>query len=330
MFEYEFLHKDFLWLLLLLVPIIAWYIWKINTHESSIHVSGINDFKIKTISIRAYLRHILFVLRIAALAFLIVALARPQSTETLPKTNVYGIDIVVALDVSTSMLAMDLKPDRLEASKSVASTFISGRSYDRIGLVLFASESFTQCPVTKDHKILLNLLKDVKTGQLEDGTAIGLGLANAVSRLKDSDAKSKVIILLTDGENNQGEIDPLTAAEIAQTFGIKVYTIGVGTMGEAPYPFDTPFGKQIQNIQVKIDEKLLKEIARLTGGKYYRATSNDKLKSIYSEIDMLEKTKIEDFNYSKKNEEFLFFALVALILIASEQILKYTIFRNIP
>ncbi|MBK8808573.1 MAG: VWA domain-containing protein [Bacteroidales bacterium] len=330
MLDFEYANKEFLWLLLILVPLIAWYILKINKHESSLTISSTSSFRTSKISFRTYLRHILFLFRVAALALLIVAMARPQSTETLPKTNVFGIDIAMALDVSTSMLAMDLKPDRLEAAKSVASTFITGRIYDRVGLVIFAGESFTQCPVTKDHKVVLNLLKDIKSGLLEDGTAIGMGLANCIARLKDSDAKSKVIILLTDGENNRGEIDPLTAAEMAQSFGIKVYTIGVGTIGEAPYPFETPFGTQVQNVPVKIDEDLLKEIARLTGGRYYRATNTDKLKEIYSEIDTLEKTKIEDYNYSKKNEEFLFFALIALALLAAELLLKYTLFKNIP
>lgn len=330
MMNYEYANGDLLWFLLILVPFIVWYILRINSHETSIHLSHISDYKTHKISIRAYLRHSLFALRMAALAFMIVALARPQSTEVLPKTNVYGIDIIMAMDVSTSMLAMDLQPDRLRASKSVAATFINGRPYDRIGLVVFAGESFTQCPVTKDQKVVLNLLHDIKSGLLEDGTAIGMGLANAVSRLKDSDAKSKVIILLTDGENNRGDIDPLTAAEIAQTFGIKVYTIGVGTIGKAPYPFETPFGTQVQNVDVKIDEGVLKEIARMTGGRYFRATNTENLKSIYEEIDQLEKTKIEDYNYSKKNEELLFFLLIGFGLLILEQVLRYTLFRNIP
>lgn len=330
MMGYEFANKEYLWLLLSVLPLIAWYVWKINKHDTSITVSGLNDYKTNKISYRAYLRHLLFALRVVSIAILIIALARPQSTETLPKTNVYGIDIVMTLDVSTSMHAMDLKPDRLEASKAIASKFIVGRTHDRVGLVVFSGESFTQCPITKDHKVVLNLLKDVKSGLLEDGTAIGMGIANAISRLKDSDAKSKIVILLTDGENNRGDIDPLTAAEIAQSFGVKVYTIGVGTIGQAPYPFDTPFGQQIQNVEVKIDEDMLKEIARMTGGRYFRATSNESLKSIYDEIDKLEKTKIEDYNYSKKNEEFLFFALVAFGLLMLEQLLRFTILRNIP
>jgi Ca-activated chloride channel family protein len=228
------------------------------------------------------------------------------------------------------MLAQDLKPNRLEAAKDVAAAFVNGRPNDNIGLVVFSGESFTQCPLTTDHTVLLNLFKDIQSGMIEDGTAVGLGLANAVSRIKDSQAKSKVIILLTDGSNNMGEIAPVTAAEIAKTFGIRVYTIGVGTQGEAPYPFQTAFGVQYQNVKVEIDEKTLNEIAVTTGGKYFRATDNASLKSIYSEIDQMEKVKISVQQYSKKQEEYKDLALLIFALLLMEILLRYTLFRNIP
>ena len=239
-----------------------------------------------------------------AVALLIVILARPQSTNSWSNSSTEGIDIMLAMDISGSMLAQDLKPNRLEAAKDVAASFINGRPNDNIGLVVFSAESFTQCPLTTDHTVLLNLFKDIQSGMIQDGTAIGLGLANAVSRIKDSHAKSKVIILLTDGSNNAGEIAPVTAAEIAKTFGVRVYTIGVGTKGMAPYPFQTAFGVQYQNIPVEIDEATLKQIASTTGGQYFRATDNASLKEIYSEIDQMEKTKISVQEYSKKQEEY--------------------------
>jgi Ca-activated chloride channel family protein len=245
-------------------------------------------------------------------------------------TTTEGIDIVMAMDISSSMLAQDLKPNRLEAAKDVAAAFVNGRPNDNIGLVVFSGESFTQCPLTTDHTVLLNLFKDIQSGMIEDGTAVGLGLANAVSRIKDSQAKSKVIILLTDGSNNMGEIAPVTAAEIAKTFGIRVYTIGVGTQGEAPYPFQTAFGVQYQNVKVEIDEKTLNEIAVTTGGKYFRATDNASLKSIYSEIDQMEKVKISVQQYSKKQEEYKDLALLIFALLLMEILLRYTLFRNIP
>lgn len=277
-----------------------------------------------------YLRHVLFVIRLIVIALLIVVLARPQSSESWENTSTEGIDIVMAIDVSTSMLARDLKPDRLEAAKDVASQFIAGRPYDRIGLVVFSGESFTQCPLTTDHAVVNNLLRETQTGILEDGTAIGNGLATAVSRLKESDAISRVVILLTDGENNRGEIPPLTAAEIAKTFGIRVYTIGVGTEGTAPYPVSGPFGTRIQQVQVKIDEATLQSIAKTTDGVYFRATDNDKLKGIYDEIDQLEKSKIEVKEFSKKQEEFQPYALIALVLLIVGILLKVSVFRNIP
>jgi Ca-activated chloride channel family protein len=265
-----------------------------------------------------------------AVALLIVILARPQSTNSWSNSSTEGIDIMLAMDISGSMLAQDLKPNRLEAAKDVAASFINGRPNDNIGLVVFSAESFTQCPLTTDHTVLLNLFKDIQSGMIQDGTAIGLGLANAVSRIKDSHAKSKVIILLTDGSNNAGEIAPVTAAEIAKTFGVRVYTIGVGTKGMAPYPFQTAFGVQYQNIPVEIDEATLKQIASTTGGQYFRATDNASLKEIYSEIDQMEKTKISVQEYSKKQEEYKNWALLVFALLLVEILLRNTLLRNIP
>jgi Ca-activated chloride channel family protein len=278
---------------------------------------------------RHYLRHLLFVFRIIALAILIVALARPQSSESFQDISTEGIDIILTLDISGSMLARDFKPDRLEASKDVATEFIAGRPYDRMGLVVFSGESFTQCPLTTDHAVLINLLHEVKSGMVEDGTAIGMGLATAVNRIKDSQAKSKVIIILTDGVNNRGEIAPLTAAEIAKTFGVRVYTIGVGTQGVAPYPVETPFGMQYQDMPVEIDETVLKEIASKTGGRYFRATDNSKLEEVYKEIDQMEKSKIDVRQYSRKEEKFMLPAMAAFFVLAFELLLRYLFFRNL-
>ena len=326
-----FANPTYLYLLLLLIPMIGWYIYKLSKNQASLQVSSTEVFDApEARSWRIWLRHVPFVLRMAAIAVLIVILARPQSTNSWQNSTTEGIDIVLAMDISTSMLAQDLKPNRLEAAKDVAASFINGRQNDNIGLVVFAAESFTQCPLTTDHGVLLNLFKDIQTGILDDGTAIGLGLANAVSRIKDSQAKSKVIILLTDGVNNQGEIAPVTAAEIAKTFGIRVYTIGVGTMGKAPYPFQTAFGVQYQNIDVEIDEPTLKQIAATTGGQYFRATDNASLKEIYSEIDQMEKTKISVREYSKKQEEYKNWALLAFALLLAELLLRNTLLRNIP
>jgi Ca-activated chloride channel family protein len=241
-----------------------------------------------------------------------------------------GIDIVLALDISSSMLAEDFRPNRIGAAKTVADEFIAGRPNDRIGLVIFSGESFTQCPLTTDHAVLRNLLKEIKSGMIEDGTAIGMGLANAVNRLKDSKAKSRVIILLTDGVNNRGSIDPVTAAQVAQTYGVRVYTIGVGTRGQAPYPFKTPFGIQYQNVPVEIDENMLQQVASLTGGKYYRATDNKKLRAIYDEIDQLEKIKIEVKEYRRYTELFYGWVGLALAAFMLEVMLGNTVFRKTP
>lgn len=272
----------------------------------------------------------MFVLRIIAFAFLIIVLARPQSTEHWQNVTTEGIDIMIALDISSSMLARDFQPDRLEASKDVAIEFISGRPDDRIGLVVFAGESFTQCPLTSDHSVLINFFHDVESGMIEDGTAIGNGLATSISRLKDSKAIGKVIILLTDGVNNRGEIAPKTAAEIAKIFGIRVYTVGVGTMGMAPYPVNTPFGIKYQNMKVEIDEKVLKEVALATDGRYFRATDNRKLKEIYKQIDQLEKSKIEVKEVSRRKEEFAGFALIAFFLLVAEGLFRILLFRALP
>ena len=326
-----FANPTYLYLLLLLVPLIGWYIYKLHKSQASLQVSSSEAFQLPgTSSWKVYMRHLPFVLRMLAIALLIVVLARPQSTNSWQNSSTEGIDIVMAMDISTSMLAEDLKPNRLEAAKDVAASFINGRQNDNIGLVVFAAESFTQCPLTIDHGVLLNLFKDIQPGIIQDGTAIGLGLANAVSRIKDSQAKSKVIILLTDGVNNTGEIALVTAAEIAKTFGIRVYTIGVGTQGEAPYPIPTAFGVQYQNVPVEIDEQVLKQIASTTGGQYFRATDNSSLKEIYSEIDQLEKTKISVQEFSKKQEEYKNWALLVFALLLIEVLLRNTVLRNIP
>ena len=326
-----FANPTYLYLLLLLIPLIGWYIYKLSKSHASMQVSSSEVFQLpEARSWKIYLRHVPFLLRMVLIALLIVVLARPQSTNSWQNSSTEGIDIMLAMDISSSMLAQDLKPNRLEAAKDVAASFINGRQNDNIGLVVFAAESFTQCPLTTDHTVLLNLFKDIQPGIIQDGTSIGLGLANAVSRIKDSQAKSKVIILLTDGVNNAGEIAPVTASEIAKTFGVRVYTIGVGTQGEAPYPFQTAFGIQYQNVPVEIDEPTLKQIAATTGGQYFRATDNASLKAIYEEIDQMEKTKISVQEFSKKQEEYMQWALLVLLLLLVEVLLKNTLLRNIP
>ena len=329
MSNYTFVNREFFYLLIIPIAILIWYILKYKFVSSTILFSDTHSIS-KTITLKQRLRHLPYILKIIAAALLIIAIARPQSTANWEESTTEGIDIVLAMDISGSMLARDLKPDRLEASKDVAMDFISKRKNDRVGLVIFAGESFTQCPLTTDHNVLLNLFKDVKSGMVADGTAIGMGLATAVNRLKDSKAISKVIILLTDGVNNSGMVPPLTAAEIAQKFGIRVYTIGVGTEGFAPYPFQTPFGIQYQDVEVKIDEKSLQDIAILTDGKYFRATNNNSLKEIYKDIDALEKSKIEVTEFHKRSEEFLPFALWAIGLLFLGFILQITYLKQIP
>lgn len=331
MFNYEFINPEFKYLFLLLIPMVARYIYKQKDAFATMQFSSLKAFKNAPKTYKHYLRHALFLFRLIAIALIIIALCRPQEVSHWQEETTEGIDISLALDISGSMLAEDFKPNRLEASKDVAIKFISGRPLDRIGLIVFSGESFTQCPLTTDHAVLINLFKDIKSGMIEDGTAIGVGLATAIARLKDSKAISKVVILLTDGVNNTGEIDPYTAADIAQTFGIRVYTIGVGTRGMAPFPVQSPFfGKQYQNMPVEIDEEMLIKIAEQTNGKYFRATNKQSLMKIYEDIDKLEKSKIETKNHTKREEKFLLFALIAGALLALEILLRQTIFRNIP
>lgn len=325
----NFADPGFLYLLLLVPAIVAFYILKQQKAFASIRMPGLEPLHVPVNTFRNYLRHILFALRMIAISLLIIVLARPQSTDRFQDVSTEGIDIILALDISGSMLARDFRPNRLEASKNVATEFISGRPYDRIGLVVFSGETFTQCPLTSDHAVLINLLREIESGMIEDGTAIGMGLANAVTRIKDSEAKSKVIILLTDGINNRGEVAPATAAGIAKTFGIRVYTIGVGSRGMAPYPVQTPFGTQYQNMPVEIDEDILKDIAANTGGRYFRATDNNKLVEVYSEIDKLEKSKIDVRQFTKKEEEYLPLAIIAFCLLAVELLLRFTILRKL-
>lgn len=330
MFEnIEFANPKLLWLLLLVPLAILWYVVRHKKQEASVRFSDLSGLAKLPKSWKPYLRHLLFALKLAALALLIVALARPQSSSTNSTSNIEGIDIVMAMDVSGSMLARDLKPDRLTAAKRVASDFVNDRPGDRMGLVIFSGESFTQVPLTTDHGVMLNMLAEMKNGLIDDGTAIGDGLATAISRLKDSEAISKVVILLTDGMNNAGSVDPYTAAEMAKLFGIRVYTIGVGSYGTAPYPVQTPFGTQIQQMKVEIDEKLLTTIANSTGGRYYRATSNQKLDEIYTEIDKLERSKIEVTEFRRLHEEFYPLVAWALALLLLEFLLRKTIFRTI-
>ena len=325
-----FARPELFYLLFGLIPMIVWYVLRQKKSKASIQISSIEGLKKTPMTWKHALRHAVFVLQLAVLSLLVVCLARPQSSDNWQNQTVEGIDIMIALDLSSSMLARDFQPNRLEAAKAVATKFVAGRQYDRIGLVVFSAESFTQCPLTTDRAVLINLFQDLQSGMIEDGTAIGLGLANAVSRLKDSEAKSRVIILLTDGENNRGEIAPITAAEIAKTFGIRVYTIGIGTIGMAPFPVQTPFGVQMRDMEVKIDEKTLGDIATITDGKYFRATNNKTLIEVYKEIDRLERSKIENKEFSKKNEEYRRYAVGALILALLALILQFAVFRHIP
>lgn len=326
----QFNNPEYLYLLLLLIPVIFWYIFKQYQADASLQISSISSLKLPQRKSFIILRHLPFIFRMIALICLIIVIARPQLSNSFRSENTEGIDIMMALDVSGTMLAEDLRPNRLEAAKNVAAEFIAGRPNDNIGLVVFAGESFTQCPLTTDHAVLINLFNGIKYGMIEDGTAIGLGLANSVGRIKDSMAKSKVVILLTDGSNNAGDIAPLTAAEIAKTFGIRVYTIGVGTRGIAKFPYQTPMGTRYQDMQVDIDEDMLRQIATMTGGSYFRATDNSKLKEIYAEIDEMEKTKIRVQEYSKKSEIYLPFALVAFLALLGEVVLRNTILRKLP
>lgn len=328
--EITFAHPEFFYLLILIPFIIAWYIFKRKDLKPSIKLSTSGFYNIKHKTFRQRLLHLPFALRVFALTALIIVMARPQSNSKEQTITSEGIDIVLSIDVSGSMLAEDFKPNRIEAAKAVARDFVQGRPNDRIGLVIFAGESFTMCPITTDHTVLINQLNAVKSGLLEDGTAIGEGLATSVSRLKDSQAKSKVIILLTDGVNNVGAVSPIMAGEIAETFGIRVYTIGVGSLGTAPYPIPTPFGTQYQNMEVQIDEEVLRQIAQLTDGKYFRATNNNKLNEIYAEIDQLEKTKVEVMEFKKYAEEYLPLLMLGGLLFGSELFFRLIVLRTLP
>lgn len=326
----QFANPKYLYLLLLLIPLAAWYIIRMSKTQASFKLASTGAFSGRNRGWKVRLRHLPFLLRMISVALIILVLARPQAIDSWEKSETQGIDIMLALDISGSMLAQDLQPNRMEAVKKVAAEFITERHNDNIGLVIFAGESFTQCPMTTDHKVLLNLLNEVDFGMIEDGTAIGLGLANSVNRLKDSESKSKVVILLTDGSNNRGQIAPLTAADLAQSYGIRVYTIGAGTKGTAPTPVQTPFGMRIQNMPVDIDEEVLTNIANITGGKYYRAVDNESLREIYKEIDQLERYLISVENVTRKQELFMPFALWALALVLLELILRRSWLRNIP
>lgn len=330
-----FANSAYLFLMLIIIPATVWYIMKGRKRGASIQVQDAGIYKSAPKSYKHYLIHLPFILRMVAVAMLAIILARPQTTDNWQNTEIEGIDVMLCVDVSTSMISEDLKPNRIEAAKSVASEFVNGRPNDNIGLTIFAGEAFTQCPLTIDHAVLLNLFHGVSSdiaarGIIDDGTAIGMGLANAISRLKDSQAKSKVIILLTDGSNNRGEISPLTAAEMARSFGIRVYTIGVGTNGTAPYPMQTSMGVQYVNVPVEIDEDVLRQIAQTANGQYYRATSNSKLKEVYEEIDKLERTKLLVKEFSRNEEAYQPFALILLLALLGDILLRQTVLKTIP
>lgn len=327
----RFENPHLLWFLLLLIPIIAYYIYRTLQGGATIQVSSIEGIRSAERTAKYYLRHLPFILRCIAYSLLIVAIARPQNTEHLSSTTVEGIDIVVAIDVSGSMLARDFKPDRMTVAKEVASKFIVDRKNDRIGIVVFAGESYTQAPLTTDKSTLLNLMNEVNIGVIDDGTAIGNGLATSVNRLRESNAESKVVILLTDGVNNAGEIAPLTAADLASAYGVRVYTIGVGSMGTAPSPHIDRYGNIFfAPARVEIDEEVLTEIANQTGGRYFRATDKKSLTNIYETIDELETSKIETSDYTKYNELFGGFVLAALLLLIIEFALRFLWLRRIP
>ncbi len=324
-----FANPGYLFLLLLLLPVVGWYVWKLRNAKAAVQLSSTATLQQQPKSLRAYLIHVPFVLRVAVITLLSLALARPQLNNRWQSESTEGIDIMMALDISGTMLGEDFKPNRLEAAKAVATDFVIARPDDQIGLVVFAGESFTQCPLTTDHAVLVNLFQSVKFGMIEDGTAIGLGLANAVNRMKDSPTKSKVIILLTDGSNNRGEIDPQTAAEIAKTYGIRVYAIGVGSYGKVRVPIQTPYGTQYGTMDSEFDEQTLRNIAKTTGGEYFRATDNSSLKAIYNQIDQLEKTKIRVREYSKRTENFAPFLLAALACLLLEVVLRCFVLRTV-
>ena len=329
--KFVFAYPAFFYGLILIPLMAAWYLWKGRKGTAPLTISGFENLDERMGSSRIWMRHLLAFMRLAVVALLIVVLARPQSSNSWEKVTTEGIDIVLCMDVSGSMQAMDFRPNRLEASKDVGIEFVNARANDRFGLVVFAGESFTQCPMTTDRAVVVNFLKDVDFGIIEDGTAIGMGLATAINRVKESKAKSKVIILLTDGVNNRGDVGPVTAAEIAAGLGIRVYTIGVGSKGTAPIQVQDVFGRTVvRNMPVEIDEDVLKEIARTTGGTYFRATDNNKLREIYQEIDHMEKTRLDVKQYSRKKEEYFPFLLAAMLILLFEALLRHTIFKTIP
>ncbi len=327
--------SNYLFLLLLLIPYLLWYVLKHHESHPVMMVSSSSSFRNAPKSFRQRLIHLPFILRLVCVAMVIVALARPQTSTERTDTDIEGIDIMLCMDVSTSMLAMDLKPNRVDAARQVAISFVSGRPNDNIGLTIFAGEAFTQCPMTVDHAILLNMLNGMNTnlidsGRLDDGTAIGMGLANAITRLKDSKAKSKVVILLTDGSNNSGQMSPNLAADIAKSYGIRVYTVAVGTNGTAPYPITVAGHQETIMVPVEIDTKTLKEISDKTDGKSYRATDTKSLQRVYEEIDQLERTKMKVTVYSKPVDKFMLFILIAVMALAAELLLRHTILRRLP
>ncbi len=325
----EFAHPGFFWLLPIVPLMVAYYYWRNRQLQGTLGLSTTKSFASAPKSRVPAFRHVGVVLRCASFIALILALARPQSAQSWQNETTEGIDIMIASDISGSMLAEDFKPNRLEAGKNIAIDFIKARPDDRIGLVIFSGESFTQCPLTIDHDVLVNLFADIKNGMINDGTAMGMGLATAINRLKDSEAKSKVVILLTDGVNNSGSIPPITAAQIAKQFNIRVYTVGIGTNGSAPYPVKDQFGDtHYQMVPVDVDESTLNKIANITGGKYFRARNNNELTQIYEQIDKLEKVKIAVTQYHKKTERYLPFAIIALLLLTLEFILNNTIFKG--
>ncbi|MEE0975114.1 MAG: VWA domain-containing protein [Muribaculaceae bacterium] len=327
----QFAHPQYLWLFLIFIPIIAWYVLrKIKSHPT-LSVSTTSPYAKLPVSFKEYLIHLLFVLRLGVLACVIIIIARPQTYDSWRTSSTHGTDIILAMDISSSMLARDFKPDRLEAAKNVAAKFVSGREADNIGIVVFAGESFTAVPMTTDRSLLVNYINDISMNMLEDGTAIGDGLATSINRIKDGKAKSKSIILLTDGSNNTGNVAPSTAAEIAKKFGIKVYTIGVGKNGEAPFPQQNIFGRiEYVNMPVVIDEETLKNIASITGGKYFRATNNNVLAEIFEEIDKLEKTQMDVKHFSHAEDNYMMWAVLAIALLLLEVLLRNTVLRTIP
>lgn len=328
----EFAKPELLWLFLIYIPLIIWYIKKHRHAESSVQISSLDAFDKMPVSYKVYLRHFMFIVKLLAIGCLIIILCRPQTHDSWESSKTEGTNIIIAMDVSTSMLARDFNPDRFEAAKDVAAQFVSGRESDNIGIVIFAGESFTLVPMTTDQAVLINYIKEIKMGMLQDGTAIGDGLATSINRIRNGKAKSKSIILLTDGSNNTGVVAPLTAADIAKQFGIKVYTIGVGTMGTALYPVGINFyGKvEYQRLPVVIDETTLKAISERTGGKYFRATSETVLKDIFSEIDKLEKTELDVRKFNQTEDDYMVWALILLALVVIDITVRHTLLRNIP